>query len=106
METLETNDFFLGLIKERIRSLDALVSLLTECCPGTPPRKNDPRSRWHSVALFLASRIDEAFRQAGIESPSRNAALSPLVLAVQDLLRIVGYRQEADAIRKVLGKSR
>jgi hypothetical protein len=98
------NDFIAEFIEERLRSLDALVALLTECCPPPPARKKDPRSHWHAAARYFASCIEDAFQSAGIESPSRSSALSPLVLAVHDLLEVVGFTQEPDAIRKVLGK--
>jgi hypothetical protein len=101
------NDFLLEFIRERVRSLDALVGLLTDCCPAPPARKTDPRSRWHAAARYFASRIEDAFQRAGIESPSRSSPVSPLVLAVQDLLEIAGWHtREPDAIRKVVGKSR
>jgi len=99
------NEFILRFAEERVRSLDALVDLLTECCPAPPAKKHDARSRWHSPARYFAPCIEDAFWRAGIESPSRSSALSPLVPAVQDLLKVAGYTHEPDAIRKVLGKS-
>jgi hypothetical protein len=99
------NGFVLEFINERLRSLDALVALQTECCPAPPARKKDPRSHWHSAARYFASCIEDAFQRAGVESPTRSSALSPLVLAVHDLLEVVDFTQEPDAIRKVLGKS-
>jgi hypothetical protein len=98
--------FMSELTEQRIRSLDALANLLAEICPPPRPRKSDPRSRWHAAARYLASNIEQAFQRAGIEIFSKNSALSPLVLAVQDVLKIAGYTQTPDAIRKVLGKSR
>jgi hypothetical protein len=93
------------LTEQRIRSLEALTNLLVEICPPKRPRKSDPRSRWHTAARYLASNIEQAFQRAGIEVPSKNSTLTPLVLAVQHLLKIAGYTQTPDAIRKVLGKS-
>lgn len=65
-------------------------------------RAADSRSDWHATAKLFAERIEAHFRTMKLDAPTRNSTRSPLLLAVQSLLDMLGLRAEADTIRKVL----
>ena len=68
-------------------------------------RKEDIRSAWHPSARVFATLIEMGYIRSGIPPPSRKSVSSPLVLAIQDLLRLTGVKgADGDAIRQVLGK--
>jgi hypothetical protein len=83
---------------------EGLDDLVTALQPFARPRARaaDPRSEWHATAKLFAERIEAHFRALSLEPPKRNSVRSPLVLAVQSLLDMVGLRVEGEAIRKVL----
>jgi hypothetical protein len=81
-----------------------LADLVNALEPFARPRARagDRRSEWHATAKLFAERIEAHFRALRFAPPKRNSARSPLVLAVQSLLDMVGLRVEAETIRKVL----
>jgi len=90
---------------ERMRRLSAAVN---DVMPGVPSvrRKHDSRSEWHPTARLFASLIEAGYQEAGTEPPTRHSLASPLVLAVQALLKRIGQQRDEDAIRQALGKYR
>jgi hypothetical protein len=65
-------------------------------------RAADQRSEWHATAELFTSRIEEHFRNLGLEPQKRGSARSLLVRAVQSLLEMVGQHVETETIRKAL----
>jgi hypothetical protein len=86
------------------KDFEYLRDLVTALQPFVRPRARaaDPRSEWHATATLFAERIEAHFRTLRLEPPKRNSVRSPLVLAVQSLLDMVGLRVEVETIRKVL----
>jgi hypothetical protein len=95
----------LDIIKERFRPDSELLATVQRVLPDFPPPPRENRAgAWHFVAFMIAVRIVNGYQDTGIEPPSRGSRVSPLVLAVQALLKWIGKSHEADAIRKALGK--
>jgi hypothetical protein len=86
---------------------EGLADLVKALQPFARPRTRaaDRRSEWHATAKLFAERIEAHFRAGRFTPPTRNSARSPLVLAVQSLLDMLGLRVEAETIRKVLSQS-
>jgi hypothetical protein len=73
-----------------------------EAIAEPPRRKPDPRSAWQPGARAFASLIEWGSQSQGRPRLSRKSILSPLVLSVQDLLKLVGITEEPATIVKAL----
>jgi len=91
--------------EQRVRQYSDLAEQLK--CIADEPRKRSRRSdEWHVRARLYAKMIEDACRMAGVPPPTRNSAKSPLIMAVQGLLRLDGSTRTPTAVRQVLAKIR
>jgi hypothetical protein len=91
--------------KQLVRWCSNLAEQL-KCIPDGPRERSRRSDEWHVRARLYAQMIEGACHTAGVPPPTRNSTNSPLVLAVQGLLRLEGCARTPDAVRKVLGKIR